>query len=372
MTDKAPQVIRLWRDNEALLNNEALNDKGGYDYKEEMKKPVTESSNDDEEDQRFGTTLDGFRRRYPGFSAYPRWFCQYLTESKYLKRYLTGLDLDVEVVDNCVNTLTLVNALVLTIPFGVLVDLGHGFWTELEEIMIDGGCEEWMNYYYFHTRNNILMVLYASIAAVIIATFYYVLRPDFNDRNIDSDQKKLVETMQSMLDFMVSGTPITEKQLDQVIDEQYTMKAKVAEYRFKAWWKNGRHAVLAIFILTSAAVISLLSFSFILISIFMVRREDLCEFNNTLVSSAFLCASGAITIYCIIRLNFDATISERDQGKLKRFADRIKATAEGRELEKLPDPPKGENCCCFPERKDVAPDDSEAPKKDQDLKIVPS
>ena len=144
-------------------------------------------------------------------SAYPRWFCQYLTESKYLKRYLTGLDLELDVVDNCVNTLTLVNALVLTIPFGVLLDLGHSFWTELDVIMIEGGCEEWVNYYYFHTRNNLLMILYASIAAIVIATFYYVLRPDFTDRNIDSDQKKLVEDLFERWDFNHMRSPRTSR-----------------------------------------------------------------------------------------------------------------------------------------------------------------
>jgi hypothetical protein len=337
------QVVRLWR-NESAIDDALKSKDEDWDLEDEMNKGVTDPTDDEYavEKQR---TLRAYLQRQPVSGCF-RWSCQYLTESKYLKRYLTGLDLDISVVDSCVTTLTLVNALVLTIPFSVLVDLGWEFWETLHTIMTDNGCEEWYDYYYTHTRNNQLMILYASIAGIVIAVAYFIFRPDFDERSIDIDSKLQLETLQSLLDFHVSGTPMTEEMIDRIINKQFYLRKVLADYKFKAWWIHGRHAVLAIFVLTASAVISLLSFSFILISIFMVREEDLCKFENTPISSAFLGASGLIAVYCIVRLNQTAKISDTDKSKLRKMSEYF---SSGVKPEKEEEAPIGKNCCCFPE-----------------------
>jgi hypothetical protein len=45
-----------------------------------------------------------------------------------LRKYFEGVDIEPEDADNAVNTLTLVAALVLTIPFGLLGTFGHETW----------------------------------------------------------------------------------------------------------------------------------------------------------------------------------------------------------------------------------------------------
>jgi hypothetical protein len=272
----------------------------------------------------------------------------------YLKRYLTGLDLDLEVVDNCVNTLTLVNALVLTIPFGVMVDLGGEFWSNLYTIMETYGCTEWYSYYYTHVRNNLLSTLYFSIAAIIIAVFYYILRPDFPQRAMDSDQKKLLETTQSLLDFHVKGTPMDERGIDKIVEKQFMMKKLVADYKFKAWWVHGRHSIFAIFLLTASAVTSLLALSFQMMGIYMVPNDELCNFENTPVITGFLGVSALVTLYCIIRLNQEAVIPDTDIKKLERIYEDFDLTEKEKKAKKEAENKErkekhGANCCCFPE-----------------------
>jgi|MDTB01.1.fsa_nt_gb hypothetical protein len=217
---------------EVIARKETFDD---WKWEDEAKKAVNHS-----EENLKDRTFSGYMGRAPWTGVF-RWGCQYLTENNYLKRYLTGMDLDLEVVDNCVNTLTLVNALVLTIPFSVMVDLGGEFWANLYIVMEEYGCTNWYNYYYTHVRNNLLSTLYFSIAAIIIAVFYYILRPDFPQRDLDSDQKKMLETMQSILDYHVKGTPMDEAGIDSLVNRQFTMKKCVADYKFKAWWVHGRH-----------------------------------------------------------------------------------------------------------------------------------
>lgn len=329
-------------------------DNDDWKWRDEASQKVNHNE-ENMKDRSFSGYMERAKKNGCGWTGIFRWGCQYLTENMYLKRYLTGMDLDLEVVDNCVNTLTLVNALVLTIPFSVMVDLGGEFWSNLYTIMETYGCTEWYDYYYTHVRNNLLSTLYFSIAAIIIAVFYYILRPDFPQRGMDSDQKKMLETMQSLLDFHVKGTPMDENGIDTIVERQFTMKKLVADYKFKAWWVHGRHSIFAIFLLTASAVISLLALSFQMIGIYMVPNDELCTFKNTPVITGFLGVSALVTAYCIVRLNQEARITAEDMEKLEDIYEDFhltdeqkKAKAKKREKEKEK---HGDNCCCFPERK---------------------
>lgn len=352
--DKPPAEFKIYTDKALSIDDllKVKEESDDWDWKEEARKAINYSESDLKD-----RTFAGYRSRNP-LTAIPRWGCQYLTENVYLKRYLTGLDLDLQVVDTCVNTLTLVNALVLTIPFSVMVDLGGGFWSDLYDVMDHYDCLHWYNYYYTHVRNNLLSTLYFSIAAIMIAVFYYILRPDFPQRDLDSDQKKMLETMQSILDFHVSGRPMNEAGIDTIVDRQFKMRKHVADYKFKAWWVHGRHAILFIFLLTGSAVVSLLALSFQMVGIYMVPNNKLCDFTNTSVISGFLGIASIITIYCIIRLVQTAEISDTDMAKLEKLYEQAHMSKEERaalekkeadEQEKLQS--AGKNCCCFPEPK---------------------
>ena len=98
----------------------------------------------------------------------------------------------------------------------------------------------------------------------------------------------------------------------------------------------------------------------------MVRKEELCDFSNTQISSSFLASSGAVAMYCIFRLNQDATISKRDKDYLRqKNAEYSRAEGE----EEIPvdsELPDGKNCCCFPEPTSVTQAPSSSDEKSLD------
>ena len=224
-----------------------------------------------------------------------------------------------------------------------------------QEIMETFGCAEFYNYYYYHTRNNTLFIIYCSILGIIIAVFYYLLRPDFDDRNLVEDEKKMLETMQAILMFHLDGTRITDEDIDKIVGVQFKMKKEIANYRFKAWWKNGRTAVFIIFILTTASVVSLLAMSYTLTAVYLVQPENLCKFDNTPASSFFLTVLSLIMIYAVTRLNIDGEITKRDKEKLEALYYDTKSGSkqeQERLKEKYSTGEKGKNCCFFSESKE--------------------
>ena len=87
---------------------------------------------------------------------------------------------DDEDMDTKVNSMGLISALVLTIPFGLFTSLGNDYWSGLAQAIIDCGSD---------TKstsigpakdgllNNLIASLVASVLGIILSTFYYLFKP---------------------------------------------------------------------------------------------------------------------------------------------------------------------------------------------------
>ena len=61
--------------------------------------------------------------------------------SSSLVKFFSGVDLSSDDVDTTVNTFTLVNALLLTIPFGLISGLNFSYWDALQTILLTCAAE---------------------------------------------------------------------------------------------------------------------------------------------------------------------------------------------------------------------------------------
>lgn len=92
-----------------------------------------------------------------------------------VRGYYSGEGLDVEEADSVMNAMALVNALILTIPYGIVSSLNSEYWDWMQVAIQD--CEK-MEWGYMQT--NLITPLYvavsASILSLIITVMYYFLR----------------------------------------------------------------------------------------------------------------------------------------------------------------------------------------------------
>ncbi len=93
-------------------------------------------------------------------------------KSSTLRKYMDGSDISYEEIDAAVNTIAVVCALVLTIPFSILGNLGYEFWDFYKEVSPDTLC--WVYNLTFNTLNGIIL---SSVTSIILTVFYYILRP---------------------------------------------------------------------------------------------------------------------------------------------------------------------------------------------------
>jgi len=92
-------------------------------------------------------------------------------------RYIYGIGLQLQIVDTFLNTLSLINALIVTIPFGVMSFYSYDFWDSLEQAMNAQGCGNRYDQVYNIIRGNINAVLCFSLIPLLITTLYYIVRP---------------------------------------------------------------------------------------------------------------------------------------------------------------------------------------------------
>eukprot|EP01031_Cornospumella_fuschlensis_P024919 gene24919-30105_t len=69
---------------------------------------------------------------YPTYHAY--WMHRW--EISNVRKYYMGVDLTLDEADAVVNSLALVNALILTIPFGIIMGLSSDYWTTLRNDLV--------------------------------------------------------------------------------------------------------------------------------------------------------------------------------------------------------------------------------------------
>ena len=114
----------------------------------------------------------------------PIWFCQNYCKKRWsrsnLRKFYFGLGLDVEEADGTVNTLTLVNALVLTIPYSLIGSLSMSYWDQLRSAF-DEQCGDTdhsaYNFTYLEIVSRLYGVVFSSVTSMCVACFYYILRP---------------------------------------------------------------------------------------------------------------------------------------------------------------------------------------------------
>ena len=74
-----------------------------------------------------------------------------------------GVDVTVEEVDEVINALVLVNALIVTIPFGVMPNVGFEYWDDISNILSDSKCEdvyEVKDVFHYYVRTVCCMYIY--------------------------------------------------------------------------------------------------------------------------------------------------------------------------------------------------------------------
>jgi len=97
-------------------------------------------------------------------------------------KFIKGKGMSAEDVDTAIGTFTLLNALLLTIPFSMVGSLGFGYWDALEAIFakcpnsknLGGNTLETI---FRGTYQQLCGTIYSSISNLLMACFYYSLRP---------------------------------------------------------------------------------------------------------------------------------------------------------------------------------------------------
>ena len=118
------------------------------------------------------------RKVYPTYHAY--WMHRW--EISNVRKYYMGVDLTLDEADAVVNSLALVNALILTIPFGIIMGLSSDYWTTLRnDLVAYGGSCYGRDYDYGRSLqlNMLYGCAYSSMITLLLCIFYYILRPKF-------------------------------------------------------------------------------------------------------------------------------------------------------------------------------------------------
>ncbi len=128
-----------------------------------------------------------------------------------------------------------VNALVLTIPFGMVMDLGPSYWQELDEMFKKSSCNDVIGYKYaqIQFRNSILTISYGCTIALILILVYYMLRPRSNNE------------------------------------------------LFVKWWSiHGNKLFFSLILLTTAGITALMTLNAAVMNYSFIHPEAICEFAN--------------------------------------------------------------------------------------------
>jgi len=159
-----------------------------------------------------------------------------ITKLNFIQKILSRLNADD--VEPAMSTLSLICALILTIPFGIASMFNHEQLITLNETL--SNCPEdsdfsrggytW-KYYQSQVLSNLACNIYASMVGLLIAVTYYILKPD-----------------------------------DIYIEKWFEVKGKIL--------------LLCMFLTTGSSIISLMNLTADLFQLITVPIEDLCEWNN--------------------------------------------------------------------------------------------
>jgi len=202
-------------------------------------------------------TICGFKNRL----RYGRFYNIFLSSSE-----VTVID-----IDAIVNIFALVDALILTIPIGLLAATKYSDWNAFEELVYtcvntnpNGSSYDPEGYYrwnYVTISDNCMCSIYSSLLCLSLSVVYYLSRPSEEKLNDDGDLKR-----RNLLSISKSSSSHYDKEGDALINK-----------KFRSWWKRGKILLLILFTGTTSAVISLVCAVNLYYEIFFTSSNDFCN-----------------------------------------------------------------------------------------------
>lgn len=248
------------------------------------------------------------------------------------------------------NTFSLVNALVLTIPFGVLGSFSSSFWEDYQAQLNQYHCGDMFleNYRFFVNAN--INIIYAAVGALVVAVFYYIFRPDSPDKpNLEQtqifqvlekildenrhmkylleasllgdgdDKRKGLLKMAHMEDDVEESTRgsvskrksvIERQKLADIAHEKVVSEMEENSKDFQSWWKRGRLVVFFLFTLTTISVWNLFYEIWMILTIYSVPINESCPAVGTVydtwvtsrmeIALCAICAIFFVSIYLLV------------------------------------------------------------------------
>ena len=173
-----------------------------------------------------------------------------------------------EEVDSIMNTLSLLSALLLTIPYSVVVELNHEYFDYIESRIETCQSDYWQTYtaewLLAETKANLLLTMIPAIFSLLVTVAYYVLRP--------------------------SDLPNRSEELDAA--------------NFTQWWQRGKYIPLIIFIAVTISIWGAYLILFHLVNFYVNSTSEFCKIqtgNTTFYTINAFCAILFI-VCCLIML----------------------------------------------------------------------
>lgn len=173
-----------------------------------------------------------------------------------VRKYYHGIGLQPKEADEAIATFALVDALLLTIPYGVISSYGTDYWDMVKDAYAD--CGDTDHALYNQARGYVMFDLncsvYSTVLAMALCSFYYILRPQ--DDNT-----------------------------------------------FTKWWFRGKYVLTVCFGLTVCGVTSTLRVYMDLTSSYVVASDEWCnqspiDNSNPTNDSSFI--GGAVIVFAIV------------------------------------------------------------------------
>lgn len=113
----------------------------------------------------------------PGSAGPPKSLWEKLCNNSLMDVFI-GDDVTNEDVDSIVNTITLMNALVLTIPYGIMSSAGYDYWDWVQDTLKQCPSTKFTFDQDFNQFGRAFhAVIYSAITILLVAMAYYLLRP---------------------------------------------------------------------------------------------------------------------------------------------------------------------------------------------------
>jgi hypothetical protein len=186
------------------------------------------------------------------------------------QKFMNGDGMTAEDTDLIMNTIALINALVLTIPYSLSGSLDNSYWDWVQTTLNSTRCTDYVEKYcpsgpsacfqqsYSQVQNSLYCTVYASITALGISFAYYLMRPKFIDDN-DENKRKVV-----YVHYIYTNKPEDLEKSDRKIlqtihqDSGNPNDKKEKDDSFLKWWMQGKYVILIVVVSTFISVVTVL------------------------------------------------------------------------------------------------------------------